>query len=130
MARPMPLAPPVTTAARPCSHASMRGRLVRGEGHMQRRDVLRRVFGLAALGLASACVPPGPPIPPTATPAPAAGKPAAAPTTGPPTAQVPAPTTAPAAKTFGKIKLGWVAVSAANSAIWSADAGGYLNKFG
>ncbi|MDE3193123.1 MAG: ABC transporter substrate-binding protein, partial [Chloroflexota bacterium] len=29
-----------------------------------------------------------------------------------------------------KVKLGWVSVSAANSAIWSAEDGGYLKKYG
>src|SRR5919201_4418444 len=38
--------------------------------------------------------------------------------------------TAPATRATDRIKLGWVAVSAANSAIWSADAGGYLAKYG
>jgi NitT/TauT family transport system substrate-binding protein len=73
---------------------------------MQRRQLLRRVLGVAALGLAGACAPP------SATPLP-----------------TPVPTRPPA-PTAQKIKLGWVAVSAANSAIWSADAGGYLAKYG
>jgi ABC-type nitrate/sulfonate/bicarbonate transport system substrate-binding protein len=85
------------------------------------------MLGIAAVGLASACVPGSSTPLPTPVPTPR-------PTSPPPTAQAPAPTvpptTAPAAKVSGKIKLGWVAVSAANSAIWSADAGGYLTKYG
>ena len=94
---------------------------------LTRRALLRGGLGVAALGLASACAPASS----TPLPTPAATTP---PTPPPPTAQAPvptvAPTAAPAARASGKIKLGWVAVSAANSAIWSADAGGYLSRYG
>jgi NitT/TauT family transport system substrate-binding protein len=69
-----------------------------------RRQILRRAVGLAAIGLTQAC-------------APISTAPLAAPT-------------APPARSAANIKLGWVSVSAANSAIWSADAGGYLKKYG
>jgi NitT/TauT family transport system substrate-binding protein len=91
---------------------------------MRRRAALKGILGVAAFGLAGACVPP--PASPLPTPAPTPAP--------PPTARAPVPTSAstiaPGTRTTGRIKLGWVAVSAANSAIWSADAGGYLAKYG
>jgi NitT/TauT family transport system substrate-binding protein len=90
---------------------------------VRRRQILRQALGLAAIGLTSACA-----------------SPAATPTSRPAATQAPSPTQAPAApaaaptvapaRVAARIKLGWVSVSAANSAIWSADAGGYLKKYG
>jgi NitT/TauT family transport system substrate-binding protein len=86
---------------------------------LTRRQIIRRALGLAAIGLTGACAPTPPPSP----------------TSAPAATQAPAPTAPPTvapgrAATKNLIRLGWVSVSAANSAIWSADAGGYLKKYG
>jgi NitT/TauT family transport system substrate-binding protein len=95
-----------------------------------RRQILRRALGLAAIGLTSACAPTPPPTSaPAATQALAPSQAGAAASTTPAPAPTSPPTAAPA-RSAGKIRLGWVSVSAANSAIWSADAGGYLKKYG
>jgi len=77
---------------------------------MARREFLTRLGAVSAASALAAC---GGTVP--ATSAVPATKAAATPT--------PAPT-------LVKIRLGQVSVSAANSAIWSADEGGYLRKYG
>jgi NitT/TauT family transport system substrate-binding protein len=77
---------------------------------MRRRELLIRSGAVAAGGLLAAC---GGGI--AAPSAPAA--------TGAALTATPLPTPI-------KVKIGWVSVSAANSAIWSAEDGGYLKKYG
>ena len=83
---------------------------------MKRRELLIRSGAVAAGGLLAACG--GAVTTSSAAPSAAAVGSSAATT---------APTPAP---TLTKVKLGWVSVSAANSAIWSAEEGGYLKKYG
>ena len=78
---------------------------------MARRDFLARVGALSAVSALAAC---------GGTPATATASPAAS---GAAATQTPAPT-------LTKVRLGQVSVSAANSAIWSADEGGYLRLAG
>ena len=80
---------------------------------MKRRELLIRSGAVAAGGLLAACG--GTTVAPS--PAPTASAAAAT------IAATPAPTQI-------KVKIGWVSVSAANSAIWSAEDGGYLKKYG
>lgn len=84
---------------------------------MKRRELLIRSGAVMAGGLIAACG--GSVAAPSAAPSAAAS--AAA------TAATKAPTPAP---TPIKAQLGWVSVSAANSAIWAAEDGGYLKKYG
>jgi NitT/TauT family transport system substrate-binding protein len=79
---------------------------------MKRRELLIRSGAAAAGGLLAAC-----------------GGGVATPTEAPSVAASAAATTAPTPSPI-KVKIGWVSVSAANSAIWSADEGGYLKKYG
>lgn len=76
---------------------------------MDRRSFLTKVGAVSAVGAIAACGG----APPAAASAPG--------TAG--ATQTPAPT-------LVKAKLGQVSVSAANSAIWSAEEGGYLKKYG
>lgn len=71
---------------------------------MRRRELLIRSGALIAGGMVAAC-----------------GGGVAAPS---------ASASAAASKAQVKVKLGWVSVSAANSAIWSAEDGGYLKQYG
>ncbi len=80
---------------------------------MKRRELLIRSGAVVAGGLIAAC---GGAAAPSAAPSVAASASATA---------VPTASAAPV-----KVKLGWVSVSAANSAIWSAEDGGYLKKHG
>lgn len=82
---------------------------------MKRRELLIRSGAVMAGGLIAACG--GNVAAPSAAPSVAASAAAAS--------VAPTPTPAPV-----KVKLGWVSVSAANSAIWSAEDGGYLKKYG
>jgi ABC-type nitrate/sulfonate/bicarbonate transport system substrate-binding protein len=77
---------------------------------MPRRDFLARIGALYAVSALAAC---GGTTTSTASPA----------ASGSAATQTPAPT-------LTKVRLGQVSVSAANSAIWSADEGGYLRKYG
>ncbi len=78
---------------------------------MARREFLTRLGALSAASALAACGG----APPASTATTAATRAAAT--------QTPAPT-------LVKVKLGQVSISAANSAIWSADDGGYLRKYG
>ncbi len=93
---------------------------------MTRRELVGALLGLGAAGVLASCSGPSPAAPVTApTPAP---KPTAA-----PAAPAAAPTTAPAASGNAsptRVRLGFVSPSAANSAIWAAMDGGYLQKYG
>ena len=106
---------------------------------LTRREFTATILGLAGAGLLASCSSPAPTAPPTAAPTQpptAAPKPttapAAAPTSAPAAAAAsPAATTAPASKpALQSIKLAFVSPSAANSAIWSAKDGGFLEKYG
>lgn len=77
---------------------------------MKRRELLIRSGAVMAGGLIAAC-----------------GGNVAAPSVAPSVGASAAPS--PSASPL-KVKLGWVSVSAANSAIWSAEDGGYLKKYG
>jgi ABC-type nitrate/sulfonate/bicarbonate transport system substrate-binding protein len=77
---------------------------------MKRRELLIRTGAAAAGGLLAAC---GGGTPASSAPVATA-----------------AAATATAAPSPIKVKIGWVSVSAANSAIWSAEDGGYLKKYG
>ncbi len=79
---------------------------------MKRRELLIRTGAVAAGGLLAAC-----------------GGGTVTPST-PPTTSAPAQASATAAPAPIKVRIGWVSVSAANSAIWSAEDGGYLKKYG
>jgi ABC-type nitrate/sulfonate/bicarbonate transport system substrate-binding protein len=82
---------------------------------MKRRELLIRSGAIMAGGLIAACG--GGVATPSVVPSAAASASTAA--------ASPSPSAAPV-----KVKLGWVSVSAANSAIWSAEDGGYLKKYG
>lgn len=79
---------------------------------MKRRELLIRTGAVAAGGLLAAC-----------------GGGTVTPST-PPTTSASAQASATAAPAPIKVRIGWVSVSAANSAIWSAEDGGYLKKYG
>lgn len=76
---------------------------------MKRRELLIRSGSVAAGGLLAAC---------------GGG---VATMSAAPSAAAPSATAAPSPI---KVRIGWVSISAANSAIWSAEDGGYLKKYG